>query len=212
MRRRAGSAPHPLPPLRWRSREGEGGGGWRVVSCLGILSREGGIFGSWIGRVIFACGFGVSPRQDIFAGLLGGSIWRVKLAHLFNDFKVRENMLLSKGRNRKGWNVLWWICRLRYHYVVSNIVLFALLQVHQNQQIVVLKPWLRGSVNLTANENIHHEEERTSFFCCSARFRWSMHRPGYVQGGQEVGRDYLLLRIHVKRIRSDIQGIKRKIS
>jgi hypothetical protein len=31
-----------------------------------------------------------------------------------------------------------------------------------------------------------------------------MHQPGYVQGGQEVGRDYLLLRIHVRRIRSDI--------
>ena len=69
---------------------------------------------------------------------------------------------------------------------------------------MVLKPWLCGSVNLTANENIHHEEERTSFFCCSARFRWSMHQPGYVQGGQEVGRDYLLLRIHVRRIPSDI--------
>ena len=90
---------------------------------------------------------------------------------------------------------------MRYHYVVSNIVLFALLQVHRNQQIVVLVPWLCGSVNLTANENIHHEEERTSFFCCSARFRWSRHQPGYVQGGQEVGRDYLLLRIHVRRIR-----------
>jgi hypothetical protein len=37
-----------------------------------------------------------------------------------------------------------------------------------------------------------------------------MHRPGYVQGGQEVGRDYLLLRIHVRRIRSDIvwHGLK----
>jgi hypothetical protein len=34
-----------------------------------------------------------------------------------------------------------------------------------------------------------------------------MHRPGYVQGGQEVGRDYLLLRIHVRRIRSDITGM-----
>ena len=44
MRRRAGSAPAPSPaplPEPW----GEGGGGWRVVSCLGILSREGGIFG-----------------------------------------------------------------------------------------------------------------------------------------------------------------------
>ena len=77
-------------------------------------------------------------------------------------------------------------------------MLFALLQVHRNQQIVVLVPWLCGSVNLTANENIHHGEERRSFFCCSARFRWSRHQPGYVQGGQEVGRDYLLLRIHVK--------------
>jgi hypothetical protein len=66
---------------------------------------------------------------------------------------------------------------------------------------VVLKSWLCGSVNLTANENKHHREERTSFFCCSARFRWSMHQPGYVQGGQEVGRNYLLLRIHVRRIR-----------
>jgi hypothetical protein len=28
-----------------------------------------------------------------------------------------------------------------------------------------------------------------------------MHQPGYVQGGQEVGRNYLLLRIHVRRIR-----------
>jgi hypothetical protein len=66
---------------------------------------------------------------------------------------------------------------------------------------VVLKPWLCGSVNLTANENKHHGEERTSFFCCSARFRWSMHQPGYIQGGQEVGRGYLLLGIHYRRIR-----------
>ena len=41
---------------------------------------------------------------------------------------------------------------MRYHYVVSNIVLFALLQVHLNQQIVVFAPRLCGSVNLTANE------------------------------------------------------------
>jgi hypothetical protein len=29
-----------------------------------------------------------------------------------------------------------------------------------------------------------------------------MHQPGYVQGGQEVGRGYLLLGIHDRRIRS----------
>jgi hypothetical protein len=28
-----------------------------------------------------------------------------------------------------------------------------------------------------------------------------MHQPGYVQGGQEVGRGYLLLGIHYRRIR-----------
>jgi hypothetical protein len=28
-----------------------------------------------------------------------------------------------------------------------------------------------------------------------------MHQPGYIQGGQEVGRDYLLLGIHYRRIR-----------
>ena len=115
----------PPPPLSCRSRGGRGGG-WRVVSCLGILSREGGIFGLWVRRVTFACGFGMSLRQDILAGLFGGSVWRVTWAHLFNRFESKENMLLSK-RNRKEWNVLWWICRLWYHYVVSNIVLFAFI-------------------------------------------------------------------------------------
>ena len=53
------------------------------MSCLGILSREGGISGEGIWRVMFAGGFGVFPWQDILAGLLGGYIWRVKLAHSF---------------------------------------------------------------------------------------------------------------------------------
>jgi hypothetical protein len=79
------------------------------------------------------------------------------------------------------------------------------LQVLQNQQIVVLKPWLCGSENHAANENKHHGENKTSFFCCSARLRWSRYQPGYVQGGQEVGRSYLLLRIHVRRIRGTLQ-------
>jgi hypothetical protein len=33
-----------------------------------------------------------------------------------------------------------------------------------------------------------------------------MHQPGYIQGGQEVGRGYLLLRIHVRRIRGTLQA------
>jgi len=70
---------------------------------------------------------------------------------------------------------------LRYHYVVSNIVLFALLQVHLNQQIVVSAPRLYGFMNLAANE-IHHEEEYTFFGCCSAQFCRFMLPPRHIQG------------------------------
>jgi hypothetical protein len=39
------------------------------------------------------------PRQDILAGLLGGSVWRVKLAHLFSGFsKQGKHMLLNKEK------------------------------------------------------------------------------------------------------------------
>ena len=62
------------------------------MSCLGILSREGGISGKGIWRVMFACGFGVLPRQDILAGLLGGSVWRVKWAHSFGGFSKQGNI------------------------------------------------------------------------------------------------------------------------
>ena len=71
---------------------------------------------------------------------------------------------------------------------------------------MVLQPWLCGSVNHTANRNKHHGEETTPLFCCSARLCWSMHQPGYVQGGQEVGRGYLLLGIHDRRIRLAFTG------
>jgi hypothetical protein len=48
---------------------------------------------------MFAGGFGVFPRQDILAGLLGGSVWRVKLAHLFSGFfKARKDMLLNNEK------------------------------------------------------------------------------------------------------------------
>ncbi len=126
MHGRARSAPHPLPLLRWRSRGGEGGEAGKSCPAWGILSREGGISGKWIWRVIFAGGFGVFPWQDILAGLLGGSVWRVKSAHSFSGFQSKKkNMLLNKKRNRMERNVLCWICRLWYHYIASNIVLFA---------------------------------------------------------------------------------------
>jgi hypothetical protein len=48
---------------------------------------------------MFAGGFGVFPRQDILAGLLGGSVWRVKLAHLFSGFSKQEkHILLNKEK------------------------------------------------------------------------------------------------------------------
>ena len=60
------------------------------------------------------------------------------------------------------------------------------LQVLQNQQIVVLQPWLCGSVNHTAKKNKHHEEESRPCFCCSAQLYQTMHWPGYVQGGRKL--------------------------
>jgi hypothetical protein len=48
---------------------------------------------------MFACGFGVFPWQDILAGLLGGSIWRVKLAHSFGGFQSKgKRMLLNNEK------------------------------------------------------------------------------------------------------------------
>ncbi len=49
---------------------------------------------------MFACGFGVFPRQDILAGMLGGSVWRVKLAHLFNVFKARTTYAVEQGKEK----------------------------------------------------------------------------------------------------------------
>jgi hypothetical protein len=60
------------------------------MSCLGILSGEGGISGKGIWRVMFAGEFGVFPRQDILAGLLGGSVWWVKLAHLYSTGFLKQ--------------------------------------------------------------------------------------------------------------------------
>jgi hypothetical protein len=50
---------------------------------------------------MFAGGFGVFPWQDILAGLLGGSIWRVKLAHLFSGFfKARKRHMLLNNEKK----------------------------------------------------------------------------------------------------------------
>ncbi len=69
------------------------------MSCLGDLERGrgdlwqvnlAGHVRGWIRRV---------PWQDILAGLLGGSIWRVKLAHSFGGFsKQRETHVVEKKK------------------------------------------------------------------------------------------------------------------
>jgi hypothetical protein len=61
---------------------------------------------------------------------------------------------------------------------------------------VVLQPWLCGSVDLTANENIHHEEEAWPDFCCSLLLVRSLRSSGYIQEGQGVNHDYLLLGVY----------------
>ena len=47
---------------------------------------------------MFAGGFGVFPREDILAGLLGGSVWRVKLAHLFSGFSKQGKTYVAEQR------------------------------------------------------------------------------------------------------------------
>ncbi len=70
------------------------------MSCLGDLERGRGISGKGIWQVMFAGGFGVFPRQDILAGLLGGSVWRVKLAHLFCGFQSKEKRMLLNSEKK----------------------------------------------------------------------------------------------------------------
>ena len=91
MRRRAGSAPHPLPRSADGAVGGGGGGGWRVVSCLGNLEQGKG--GSW------ACEFGGSHSRVDLACLYGKTFWRVCLAGQFGgssgliysiDLRVRK--------------------------------------------------------------------------------------------------------------------------
>ena len=40
------------------------------------------------------------PWQDILAGLLGGSVWRVKLAHLFNGFQSKKTYAVEQRKEK----------------------------------------------------------------------------------------------------------------
>ena len=115
-------------------------------------------------------------------------------------------MLLNKEKKQKS-NEMYYGESVDCDIIMQPVIQCYLLslQVHQNQQIVVLQSWLCGSVNHTANRNKHHEEESRPLFCCSARLFESMHRPGHVQGGQEAKRGYLLLGVYHRRIRQHLQ-------
>ena len=69
------------------------------MSCLGILSREGGSlaseFGGSCSRVDLACFHGKTFWRVCLAGLFGGSSW---LIHLAGIQSKEKNMLLNKKK------------------------------------------------------------------------------------------------------------------
>ena len=125
MHRRAGSALCPLPLLRGRSRGGRGGRPASHVLPGGSWAGKGGSlaceFGGLCSRVDLACFHGKTFWRVCLAGLFGGSSWLIYSAGFS---KQEKTCCWTMKRNRKERNVLWWICRLWYHYVASNIVLF----------------------------------------------------------------------------------------
>ncbi len=112
MRGWAGPAPCTLP----RSVGGAvgGGEGWWAESCLGILSREGGISGkkaaSWNGRFFWQVNSADYSRRWIWqiftARYFGGSFWRIYLAGHFGAFIWRvftgnEKQAVEQRKKRK---------------------------------------------------------------------------------------------------------------
>ncbi len=127
-----GRLPAPSPTLRWRSCGG-GGGGWRVRSCLGILSGEGGFSGkqaaSWNGRFFWQVNSAGYSRgwigQISTARYFGGSFWRIYLAGHFGAFfwrvftsNEKASCWEKKEREKEMYNQ--WICRLHNVIVCSQ--------------------------------------------------------------------------------------------
>ena len=54
-------------------------------------------------------------------------------------------------------------------------------------------------MDLTANGNIHHEEEAWPNFCCSLLLLRSLRSSVYIQEGQGVNHGYLLLGVYDRR-------------
>ncbi len=126
----------PLPPPRAPLSEPWGGGeGWRAGSCLGILSREGGISGkqaaSWNGRFfwrVYSADYSRGWIRQIFmARYFGGSVWRIYLAGHFGTFirRVFTVKEISKTKEKeKKCTISESVNCIMSLYVASNIMLF----------------------------------------------------------------------------------------
>ncbi len=99
------------------------GEGWRARSCLGVLSREGGISGkqaaSWNGGFFWqvnSAGYSRGWIQQVaMAGYFGRLFWRVILAHLFGGFSWPMKQAGSKekkSKRKEGKMYTQWICKL----------------------------------------------------------------------------------------------------
>ena len=94
MRRRAGSAPAPLPEP-W----GRGGGAGGLCPAWDLEQGRGdlwlvswaGLIRMWIWQVYTATLYGKFIWQIYTATLYGGSVWRVKWAHSLKDLKARKH-------------------------------------------------------------------------------------------------------------------------
>jgi hypothetical protein len=168
-----GRLPAPSPHSVGGAVGGGGEGGWRAMSCLGILSGEGGISGkqaaSWNGkffwqiirRIILADESGSFSRQDILAGHFGTFIWRI--------FTSNEKVSCwAKKKKKKKCTISESVDCIMSLYVASNIMLFcSRCRFNWTSKLWSCNRGYCGSVDLTANENIHHEEEAWPNFCCS---------------------------------------------
>ncbi len=131
---RAGSLPPPPAPLA----EPWGGEGWRAGSCLGILSREGGISGkqatSWNGRLFWQVNSAYYSRgwiRQIFtARYSGGSFWRIYLAGHFGTFIWRvftvneTSKFKAKEEKKRKCTISESVDCIMSLYIASNIMLF----------------------------------------------------------------------------------------
>ena len=115
---------------------GGGGEGWRAMSCLGILSREGGISGkqaaSWNGRFFWQVNSADYSRgwiRQIFtARYFGGSFWHIYLAGHFGTFIWRVFTSNEKAscwaKEKKKCTISESVDCIMSLYIASNIMLF----------------------------------------------------------------------------------------